>query len=222
MGSATAGNSGVPGDPGALRGAAASFGGASGHLGGLAGALPGATPGSWHGPASVACLALLHVLGHDLHTGADAFRHVAITLQRLAEAIETAQGEAPAALSAAAEADSRATGLGQQALLEETPTPDAMITQLHDEAFGLRAVPAQAREDARTAGLAAAAIFAQAAGMAPQPPPPPAPPAHDDDDGGGGIGGFFKGAWNYVKSVPGAAKDAYDGANGWIDDRQDD
>jgi hypothetical protein len=218
MGSATAGSSGVPGDPGALRGAAASFGGASGHLGALAGDLTGATPGAWDGPASVACAALLRVLAHDVRTGDAAFRMVAHALNGLADEIEAAQERAAAALQAAAVADSRADGLGQKALLEEAPAPDAMIGQLRDEAYGLRAIAVAERENARTAALVAAGVFAQAGGMAPQPPPPPPPPEHHDDGGGG----FFSDAWSTIKSAPGAAKDAYDGANGWIDDRQED
>src|SRR4051794_32960100 len=176
MGAATAGSSGVPGDPGALRGAASSFGGASGHLGGLAGDLSGATPGGWDGPASVACAALLRVLAHDVRTGTEAFRMVAHALNGLADEIESAQERAATALQAAATADTRADGLGQKALLEEAPTPDAMIGQLRDEAFGLRAIAVAAREDARMAALTAAGVFAQAAGMAPQPPPPPPAP----------------------------------------------
>lgn len=216
----TAGESGVPGDPGALRGAAASFGGASGHLGGLAADLTGATPGAWHGPASVACAALLRTLAHDVRTGADAFRLVAQVLQRLADDIEVAQREAAAALEAAATADGRANGLAQASSLTEDPPPAMLIARLHDEATGQRERALAAREAAREAGLTAAGLFATAAAMAPSPPPPP--PAPKSDDGGGGIGGFFSGAWNTIKSAPGAAKDAYDSANHWVDDREND
>jgi hypothetical protein len=45
-------------------------------------------------------------------------------------------GAGAAALQAAAAADARAVGLGQKALLEEAPAPDAMIGQLRDEAYG--------------------------------------------------------------------------------------
>ena len=223
MGAATAGSSGVPGEPGALRGAAASFGGASGHLDGLAGDLEGAAPGSWSGPASVACLAMCKVLAGNLDAGSEAFRTVAVALQRLADEIEAAQEKAAAALTAAADADAAADGLALKALVsEETTAPTAMIGQLRDEAAGLRMAAIAAREEAESAALIAAGVFAQAGGMAPDPPPPPEPPAEEDGGGGGGIGGFLGGAWDTVKSAPGALKDAYDGANDFVDDRQED
>jgi hypothetical protein len=218
MGTATAGSSGVPGEPGVLRGASASFGGASGHLDGLADDLSGAAPGSWSGPASVACQAMCRVLAGNLSTGSEAFRMVALALRRLADEIEAAQEKAAAALSAAAEADAAADGLALKSSVTEDPTaPVAMIGQLRDEAAGLRAVAIAAREEAEAAALVAAGVFAQAAGMAPQPPPPPAPPTEE-----GGGGGFLDGAWNAVTSVPGALKDGYDSANDFIDDRQED
>jgi uncharacterized protein YukE len=219
MGAATAGSSGVPGEPGVLRGASASFGGASGHLDGLADDLSGAAPASWGGPASVACQAMCRVLAGNLSTSSEAFRMVALALRRLADEIEAAQEKAAAALSAAAEADAAADGLALKSSVTEDPTaPVAMIGQLRDEAAGLRAVAIAAREEAEAAALIAAGVFAQAAGMAPQPPPPPAPP--EEEDGGGG--GFLDGAWNAVKSVPGTLKDGYDSANDFIDDRQED
>jgi hypothetical protein len=222
MGTATAGSSGVPGDPGALRGASASFGGASGHLAGLAGDLGGAAPGSWDGPASAACTALCRVLAGNLETGSEAFRMVALALRQLADEIEAAQEKAAAALSAAAEADAAADGLAlRSSVLEEESSPVALIGQLRDEATGLRAVALAAREEAEAAALVAAGVFAQAAGMAPQPPPEPEP-AEEDDGGGGGIGGLVSGAWEGVKSVPGTLKDGYDSANDFIDDRQED
>jgi hypothetical protein len=221
MGTATAGSSGVPGNPGALRGASMSFGGASGHLDGLADDLSGAAPGSWSGPASVACEAMCRVLAGNLRTGSDAFRMVALALRRLADEIEAAQEKAAAALSAAAQADQAADGLSMRASVMEEDSPVALIGQLRDEAAGLRAVALMAREEAEAAALVAAGVFGQAAGMAPEPPPPPAPP-EEDDGGGGGIGGFFSDAWDGVKSVPGTLKDGYDGANAWIDDRQED
>jgi hypothetical protein len=222
MGTATAGSSGVPGDPGALRGASASFGGASGHLAGLAGDLGGAAPASWDGPASAACTAMCRVLAGNLDTGSDAFRMVALALRQLADEIEAAQEKAAAALVAAAEADAAADGLALRSLvLEEETSPVALIGQLRDEATGLRGVALAAREEAEGAALVAAGVFAQAAGMAPQPPPEPEP-AEEDDGGGGGIGGLLSGAWDGVKSVPGALKDGYDGANDFIDDRQED
>ncbi len=215
MGSATAGSSGVPGDPGVLRGAAMSFGGASGHLDGLAGDLSGAAPGSWSGPASVACQAMCRLLANNLDTSSDAFRMVALALRRLADEIEAAQEKAAAALSAAAQADQAADGLSLRASVLEEESPIALIGQLRDEATGLRAVALAAREEAEAAALVAAGVFAQAAGMAPEPPPPPAPPKEDG-------GGFLDGAVNFVTSVPGTLKDGYDGANAWIDDRQED
>jgi hypothetical protein len=221
MGAATAGSSGVPGDPGALRGASASFGGASGHLDGLAGDLTGATPGSWSGPASVACTAMCRVLAGNLETGSEAFRMVALALRRLADEIEAAQEKAAAALSAAAEADAAADGLALRSSVLEEDSPVALIGQLRDEATGLRAVALAAREEAEAAALVAAGVFAQAAGMAPEPPPPPEPP-EEEDGGGGGIGGFLSGAWDGVTSVPGTLKDGYDSANEFIDDRQED
>ena len=222
MGTATAGSSGVPGDPGALRGAAASFGGASGHLDGLAGDLSGAAPGTWSGPASVACLALCQVLGAQLGEGADAFRMVGLALRQLAEDIEAAQEKAAAALAAAADADAAADGLMlKSSILEEPEAPVALIGQLRGEAAAQRFLALEAREEAEAAALVAAGIFAQAAGMAPQPPPPPAPP-EEEDDGGGGIGGFLSDRWDDVKSIPGALKDGYDDANEFIDDRQED
>ena len=215
MGTATAGSSGVPGDPGVLRGAAMSFGGASGHLDGLAGDLSGASPGSWSGPASVACQAMCRVLAGNLGTGSEAFRMVALALRRLADEIEAAQEKAAAALTAAAQADQAADGLSLRAAVLEEESPVALIGQLRDEAAGLRAVALAAREEAEMAALVAAGVFAQAAGMAPEPPPPPAPPKEDG-------GGFLDGAVDFVKGVPGTLKDGYDGANGWIDDRQED
>jgi hypothetical protein len=210
---ATAGSSGVPGDPGVLRGAAMSFGGASGHLGGLAGDLSGARAGSWSGPASVACHGLCVVLSHTLTTGADGFGRAAITLRRLADAIEEAQERAEAALQGAADADSEASSLAQG---DDPPT--GRIDELHTQATLLRGVADAARADAETAALAAAAIFSDIAGMAPKPPPPPQPaPSHDD-----GGGGWFDGAVSFVKGIPGAAKDGYNAANGWIDDREAD
>jgi uncharacterized protein YukE len=223
MGAATAGSSGVPGEPGALRGAAASFGGASGHLEGLADDLTGAAPGSWSGPASVACQAMCKVLAGNLGTGSEAFRMVALALRRLADEIEAAQEKAAAALSAAAEADATADGLALKALVSEDPAaPTALIGQLRTEAAGLRMAAIAAREEAEAAALVAAGVFAQAAGMAPDPPPPPEPPAEEDDGGGGGIGGLLGGAWDAVRSAPGALKDGYDSANAFIDDRQED
>jgi hypothetical protein len=220
MGTATAGSSGVPGDPGALRGAASSFSGASAHLDGLAGDLAGAAPGSWSGPASTACLALCKLLGSQLGEGSDALRMVAMALRQLAEEIEAAQEKAAAALTAAAEADAAADGLALRSSVLEEPeaAPLALIGQLRDEAFAQRFLAIEAREEAEAAALVAAGVFAQAAGMAPDPPPPPTPP----DDGGGGIGGFFSDRWEDVKSLPGAAKGGYDAANEFIDDRQED
>lgn len=219
MGTATAGSSGVPGDPGALRGAAASFGGASGHLDGLAGDLRGAAPGSWSGPASVACQAMCRVLAGNLGTGSDAFRMVALALRQLADDIEAAQEKAAAALSAAADADAAADGLALKASVTEDPAaPVALIGQLQGEATGLRMLAMAAREAAEAAALVAAGVFAQAGGMAPDPPPPPAPPAAEH----GGVRGFLDDAWNTVESVPGTLKDGYDSANAFIDDRQED
>jgi uncharacterized protein YukE len=221
MGTATAGSSGVPGDPGALRGAASSFSGASAHLDGLAGDLAGAAPGSWSGPASVACLALCKLLGSQLGEGSDALRMVAMALRQLAEEIEAAQEKAAAALAAAAEADAAADGLALRSSVLEAPeeTPFALIGQLRDDAVAQRFLAIEAREEAEAAALVAAGVFAQAAGMAPAPPPPPAPP---EEDGGGGIGGLLSGAWDGVRSVPGALKDGYDAGNDFVDDRQED
>jgi hypothetical protein len=210
---ATAGSSGVPGDPGVLRGAAMSFGGASGHLGGLAGDLSAARAASWSGPASVACHGICVALAHTLTTGSDGFARAAITLRRLADAIEEAQERAEAALQGAADADGEADSLAQG----DDP-PAARIGELHTQALLLRGVAEAARADAETAALAAAAIFSDIAGMAPTPPPPPQP-AEEHDDGGGS---WFDGAVGFVKGLPGAAKDGYESANGWIDDREAD
>jgi hypothetical protein len=221
---ATAGSSGVPGDPGALRGASASFGGASGHLDGLAGDLSSASAGGWSGVASVACAALCDALATNLERGSDAFRIAALALRRLADEIEAAQEKAAAALVAAAEADAAAQGLGERALIEEEPAPVALIGQLHDEASGQRAVALAARADAEAAALVAAGVFADVAGMAPEPPPPPQPAEGEGSDGEdkGWLESAASGAWNVVKSAPGAAKDGYESANSWIDDRQED
>jgi hypothetical protein len=210
---ATAGSSGVPGNPGVLRGAAMSFGGAAGHLGGLAGDLSGAQAANWSGPASVACHGLCVALSHTLTVGSDGFAHAAITLRRLADAIEEAQERAEAALQGAADADGEADSLAGG----DDP-PAARIDELHTQATLLRGVADAARADAETAALAAAAIFSDIAGTAPTPPPPPQP-AEAHDDGGGG---WFDGAVGFVKGIPGAAKDGYESANGWIDDREED
>ncbi len=221
---ATAGSSGVPGDPGALRGASATFGGASGHLDGLAGDLSSASAGGWSGVASVACAALCDALATNLERGSSGFRIAAMALRQLADEIEAAQEKAAAALVAAAEADAAAQGLGERALIEEEPAPVALIGQLHDEASGQRAVALAARADAEAAALVAAGVFADVAGMAPQPPPPPQPAEGEGSDGEdkGWLASAASGAWNAVKSAPGAAKDGYDSANSWIDDRQED
>jgi hypothetical protein len=210
---ATAGSSGVPGDPGALRGAAMSFGSASGHLGGLAGDLSGARAASWSGPASIACHAICVALSHTLTTGSDGLGRAAITLRRLADVIEEAQQRAEAALQGAADADSEAGSLGEG----EDP-PIARIDHLNAQAVMLRGVAEAAQADAETAALAAAAIFSDIAGMAPKPPPPPQP-AEEHDDGGGG---WFDSAVGFVKGIPGGAKDGYESANSWIDGREED
>jgi hypothetical protein len=210
---ATAGSSGVPGNSGVLRGAAMSFGGAAGHLRGLADDLSGAQAASWSGPASIACSAVCKALSHSLSTGSDAFARASSALRQLADEIEVAQETAESALNAAAAADAEANRLSGM----DEPQPDR-IDSLLGQASGLLAVAGAARQQAEAAALVAAGIFADIAGMAPTPPPSPQP-AEAHDDGGGG---WFDSTVGFVKGLPGAAKDGYESANGWIDDREED
>jgi hypothetical protein len=64
-------------------------------------------------------------------------------------------------------------------------------------------------------------VFSDIAAMAPEPPPPPRPPEAEGEEKGA-LESVASGAWNFVSGIPGAAKDGYESANAWVDDRQED
>ena len=153
-----------PGDPGALRAAAARFAAAADAMDSEAAAIrtiaAGVTAGSWFGIAALAFHGSASFVAGDAATAATAFRSAAGALEALAAELEAAQETARRVQAAAADLNARSAALDGAADL-------AQAAVLHLEALAISGRAAAAAETAVAAQRRAAAAFQEVAAMAP-------------------------------------------------------